>query len=85
MKHLRSGLQPEDIAELMLKMIESQEYDEDTCVLKVAKGEEHIQEEGFSKKTATNANSGSTARPEPDLKQIQSLMRAEREARNGFD
>lgn len=78
LKLLKSGLQPEDIAELMLKMIESQEYDGGTCVLKVAKGEEHIQEEGYSKKTAETAKSGAAARPEPDLKRIQSLMHAER-------
>lgn len=75
LKMLKSGLQPEDIANLMLKMIESREYGGGTCVLKVTKGEEHTQEEGFSKKAA---KSNSDAKPEPDLKRIQSLMRAER-------
>lgn len=77
MKLLKSGLQPEDIANLMLKMIESREYEGRTCVLKVTKGEEHTQEEEELSKKAAKCNSD--PKPEPDLKRIQSLMRVERE------
>ena len=44
----RQQLQPSDIAETMLKMVESKEYDGGTCVLKTPY-EEKIQEDGYTK------------------------------------
>ena len=46
--HDRKQLQPSDIADVMLKMVESKEYEGGTCVLKTPY-EEKIEEEGHTK------------------------------------
>lgn len=47
-ERLKTALQPIDIAEAMIRMIENPEYGGGCCVLKT-KAEERITEEGFSK------------------------------------
>lgn len=73
-ERLKSALQPDDIADVMLRMIESADYDGGTCVLKT-KAEERIVEDGFSKQAQKYDPS---PRPEPDLTRIKSLLSKDR-------
>lgn len=73
-KRLEEALQPSDIAELMLRMIERREYDGGTCVLKT-KAEERVVEEGFAKSAGKYDPS---PRPEPDLGRIKDILQSER-------
>ena len=73
-ERLKSALQPYDIAEVMVKMIESKEYDGGTCVLKT-KTEERVVEEGYAKQQGKYDPS---PRPEPDLGRIKDLLESER-------
>lgn len=73
-ERLKTALQPEDIAETLLRMIESKEYDGGTCVLKT-KAEERVVEEGFVKSAGKYDPS---PRPEPDLTRIRNLLREDR-------
>lgn len=68
------SLQPKDIAELMLKMIQNQDYDGGTCVLKT-RNEERVVEEGFAK---TVGKYDPSPRPEPDLGRIKGIIESER-------
>jgi len=73
-KRLEDALQPSDIAELMLRMVEQQNYDGGTCVLKT-KSEERVVEEGFAKSLGKYDPS---PRPEPDLGRIKDVLESER-------
>lgn len=73
-ERLKTALQPADIAETLLKMIQSQEYCGGTCVLKT-KQEERIVEEGFAKSAGRYDPS---PRPEPDLSRIRALLQSDR-------
>ena len=73
-ERLKTALQPADIAETLLKMIQSQEYCGGTCVLKT-KQEERIVEEGFAKSAGRYDPS---PRPEPDLTRIRALLQSDR-------
>lgn len=69
-ERLKTALQPIEVADAMLRMIESQEYDGGTCVLKT-KAEERIVEEGISKLISKYDPS---PRTEPDLSRIRNLL-----------
>ncbi|KXT15705.1 hypothetical protein AC579_145 [Pseudocercospora musae] len=73
-ERLKTALQPADIAETMLRMIEDEEFDGGTCVLKT-KAEERIVEEGHSKLMGKYDPS---PRPEPDLTRIRTLLHNDR-------
>ncbi|KAI5367751.1 Putative short-chain dehydrogenase/reductase SDR, NAD(P)-binding domain superfamily [Septoria linicola] len=72
---MKSALQPEDVAALMLKMTESPDYGGGTCVLTMTNGDEIVVEESFSKQAE---KSGSAPKLEPDLKRIRDLLESER-------
>ncbi|KAK4503845.1 hypothetical protein PRZ48_004760 [Zasmidium cellare] len=73
-ERLKSALQPIDIAENMVQMIESPEYGGGSCVLKT-KAEERIVEEGYAKNAGKYDPS---PRPEPDLRRIKELLQKDR-------
>ena len=73
-ERLQTALQPADIAENLVRMIESAEYGGGTCVLKT-KTEERVVEEGFTK---TFGKYDPSPRPEPDLSRIKKLLEGER-------
>lgn len=73
-KRLEEALQPSDIAELMLRMIQRRDYDGGTCVLKT-KSEERVVEEGFAKSVGKYDPS---PRPEPDIGRTKYLLGSER-------
>lgn len=70
----RAALQPMDIAEVMLKMIESKEYGGGTCVLKTPL-EERVVEEGYS---ASRSTYDPSPRPAADLGRIKEILQGER-------
>ncbi|KAK0865528.1 hypothetical protein LTS02_005330 [Friedmanniomyces endolithicus] len=74
----RPGLQPMDIAEVMLKMIESKEYDGGTCVLKTPY-EERVEEVGYLRSLRKDSGEyDPSPRPEPDISRIKGVLAAER-------
>ncbi|SMQ45525.1 unnamed protein product [Zymoseptoria tritici ST99CH_3D7] len=73
-ERLKTALQPADIADTMLRMVESKEYDGGTCVLKT-KFEERVVEEGFIKSTGKYDPS---PRPEPNIGRIKEVLHEER-------
>lgn len=73
-KRLEDALQPSDIAELMLRMVQHRDYGGGTCVLKT-KVEERVVEEGFAKSVGKYDPS---PRPEPDLGRIKDVLQSER-------
>lgn len=73
-KRLEEALQPVDIAQLMLKMVQSRDYGGGTCVLKT-KHEERVVEEGAAKAVGKYDPS---PRPEPDLGRIKEILESER-------
>jgi len=70
----RAGLQPMDIAEVMLKTVEGRGYSGGTCVLKTPL-EERIVEDGYTKQAGKYDPS---PRPEPDLSRIKEILKDER-------
>lgn len=70
----RAGLQPIDIAEVMLKTVESKVYGGGTCVLKTPH-EERMVEEGHAKSAGKYDPS---PRPEADLGRIKEILQGER-------
>ncbi|TKA33167.1 hypothetical protein B0A50_00720 [Salinomyces thailandicus] len=70
----RAGLQPAEIAKVMLRMVESDYYGGGTCVLRTPL-EERIVEEGYAKSAGTYDPS---PRPEPDMSRIKSVLQSER-------
>lgn len=70
----RAPMQPVDIAEVMLKLVQSEEYGGGTCMLKTL-GEERVVEEGYMKSKGTYDPS---PRPEPDLSCIKELLDKQR-------
>ncbi|KAK0307004.1 hypothetical protein LTR91_014586 [Friedmanniomyces endolithicus] len=74
----RPGLQPMDIAEVMLKMIENKEYDGGTCVLKTPY-EERVEEVGYLRSLRKDSGEyDPSPRPEPDISRIKEVLAAER-------
>lgn len=73
-ERLKTALQPVDIADTIVRMIESPEYGGGCCVLKT-KAEERIVEEGYAKSMGKYDPS---PRPEPDLRRIKELLQRER-------
>ncbi|KAK0278778.1 hypothetical protein LTR35_009043 [Friedmanniomyces endolithicus] len=74
----RPGLQPMDIAEVMLKMVESKEYDGGTCVLKTPY-EERVEEVGYLRSLRKDSGEyDPSPRPEPDISRIKGVLAAER-------
>ena len=75
--HDRKQLLPVDIAEVMLKMVESKEYEGGTCVLKTPY-EEKIEEEGHKVMQEKMKQYDPSPRPEPGLERIQGVLQKER-------
>ncbi|KAK4627483.1 Momilactone A synthase [Fulvia fulva] len=73
-ERLKTALQPADIADNLIRMIESKGYGGGSCVLKT-KTEERIVEEGHAKSLGKYDPS---PRPEPDLDRIKKLLEEER-------
>jgi hypothetical protein len=73
----RDGLQPEDIADVMVRMIESKEYGGGTTVLKTPY-EERIEEDGYIKSKEKGQSYDPSPRPEPDISRLRGLIAAER-------
>lgn len=73
----RKYLLPIDIAEVMLKMVESKEYEGGTCVLKTPY-EERIEVEGYTKSEEKRREYDPSPRPEPDLDRIRNVLKKER-------
>ena len=70
----RKLMQPVDIAEVMLKMIEQKAYSGGTCVLKTLAEERNV-EDGWDKQEGKYDPS---PRPEVDLGRIRELLEKER-------
>lgn len=70
----RAGLQPMDIAEVMLKTVESNDYAGGTCVLKTPL-EERVVEEGYA---SSAGKYDPSPRPEADLGRIKEVLQSER-------
>ncbi|KAK3723225.1 hypothetical protein LTR37_001948 [Vermiconidia calcicola] len=73
----RKQLQPSDIGDLMLRMVESKEYEGGTCVLKTPY-EEKIQEEGHRKMVEKLKEYDPSPRPEAGLDRIKDVLQKER-------
>ncbi|KAK3115931.1 hypothetical protein LTR53_004262 [Teratosphaeriaceae sp. CCFEE 6253] len=74
----RPALQPGDIAEVMVRMIEGRGYDGGTCVLKTPY-EERVEEDGYL--TGERKGPGTydpSPRPEPDISRIKAVLAGER-------
>lgn len=72
--HERAAIFPEDIAEVMKRMVEDKRFTGGTCMLKTAH-EERVVEEGWEK---DEAKYDPSPRPEPDLHRIESVLESER-------
>ena len=73
----RKQLQPSDIADVMVKMVESKEYEGGTCVLKTPY-EERIEEEGHQKMVRQLKSYDPSPRPEPGLERVKEVLQKER-------
>lgn len=71
---LQTAIQPIDVAETLLRMIEGREYGGGTCVLKT-QSEERVVEEGHAKQADKY---DPAPRPEPDMTRIRELLRRDR-------
>lgn len=72
--HERQLMQPSEIAEVMMKMVEKTEYAGGTCVLKTAMEEKTV-EEGWDKAAGKHDPS---PRPEADMSRIMEVLNKER-------
>jgi len=72
----RESLGPEDVAELMVRMVEGKGYDGGTCVLKTAR-EERVVEHGHLTSRG-QAKYDPSPRPEPDIGHIKHILAGER-------
>lgn len=73
----RAGLLPMDIAEVMLKIVESKEFGGGTCMMKTPL-EERVVEESYASSLGTEDKYDPSPRPEPDLGRIKGVLAAER-------
>ncbi|KAK3710701.1 hypothetical protein LTR37_010120 [Vermiconidia calcicola] len=73
----RKQLQPSDIGDLMLRMVESKAYEGGTCVLKTPY-EEKIQEEGHQKMVEKLKEYDPSPRPEAGLDRVKGVLQKER-------
>jgi len=73
----RKQLMPDDIGELMVRMVESKEYEGGTCVLKTPY-EERIVEEGHTKQVQKMKEYDPSPRPEAALDRIKDVLQGER-------
>jgi hypothetical protein len=67
---LKTALQPEDITEVMIRMIEDPNFGGGTCVLRT-QAEEKVVEEGFNQQAG---KCDPSPRPEPDLTRLRELL-----------
>lgn len=74
-ERLTTALQPVDIAESMIQMIQSPEYGGGTCLLRT-KAESRVAEEGYLAKSTGSYDP--SPRPEPDLRRIRDLLQRDR-------
>lgn len=73
----RKGLEPGDVGECMLRMVQEGRYEGGTCVLKTPY-EEKVQEEGHSVLKRRYQEYDPSPRPEPDLTRITEAFERER-------